>query len=261
MVRPARLELAPPGLEGDLTVTRFYTEPAIFDAMRRMHESDVALRDSIARNPAQPVIFIQQDKAGKIRPCSPNKSLVSRTTTLRPFKRIVPVGFQTDFKTRTEPSVKAVDDLVNQHRPSEDLLAPFLMPLGAATQVLERIESTLIMEDGYDFDWKAARAALEYLSYSGPNQSEQGSVWCLVREDRNASRFVDGPRRSFYDSPDTSQREGVIARKVALDAPMLMLFRQNGRVEQDWRGTLFYWPVIWVQKNVKIAIFAQETMA
>ena len=77
----------------------------------------------------------------------------------------------------------------------------------------------------------------------------------------NASRFVDGPRRPFYDSPDTSQREGVIARKVAQDSPMLMLFRQNGRVEQDWRGTPFYWPVIWVQKNVKTAIFAQETMA
>lgn len=245
----------------DLTVTRFYTEPAIFDAMRRMHESDIALRDSIARNPAQPVIFIQQDSAGRIRPCSPNKILVSRTTTLRPFKRIVPVGFQTDYKTRTEPCVRDVDDLVSQHRPSEDPLPPFLIPLAVATRMLEQIESTLIMEDGYEFDWKTARAALEYLSHSGPNEAERGSVWCLVREDRNASRFVDGPRRSFYDSPDTSQREGVIARNVALDTPMLMLFKQNGKADQDWRGTPFYWPVIWAQKNVKTAIFAQETMA
>jgi len=59
-------------------------------------------------------------------------------------------------------------------------------------------------------------------------------------------------------APTPSQREGVIARKVALDTPMLMLFKQNGRVEQEWRGTPFYWPVIWVQKNVKTAIFAQE---
>ena len=244
----------------DLTVTRFYTEPAIFDAMRRMHESDTALRESIARNPAQPMIFIQQDRAGKIRPCSPNKILVSRTTTLRPYKRILPVGFQTDYKTRVEPAVRRIRDMIAEHRPSEDLLAPFRMPLLVATKILEQIESTLIMEDGYAFDWKAARATLEYLSHSGSNDSERGSVWCLVREDRNASRFVTGPRQSFYDSPDTSQREGVIAREVALDSPMLMLFQQNGLAEQDWRGTPFYWPVIWVQKNVKIAIFAQEAM-
>jgi hypothetical protein len=42
---------------------------------------------------------------------------------------------------------------------------------------------------------------------------------------------------------------------------MLMLFRQNGLIEQGWRGTPFFWPVIRVQTNVKTAIFAQETMA
>ena len=84
----------------DLAVTRFYTEPAIYTAMRRMHESDVALRQTIERNPDQPVVFIQRDPAGRIRPCSPNKILISNTTTLRPFKRILPIGFQTDVRTR-----------------------------------------------------------------------------------------------------------------------------------------------------------------
>jgi hypothetical protein len=245
----------------DLTVTRFYTEPAIFDAMRRMHESDVALRESIARNPDEAVIFIQQDEGGRILPCSPNKILVSRTTTLRPFKRILPVGFQTDSKTRVEPAVKRLDDLVARHRPSKDLAAAFRMPLSVATQLLELIKPTLIMEPGYDFNWEAASAALKYLSDSPAGDSERGTVWCLVREERSASRFVAGARRSFYDSPDTSQREGAIAREVALNSPMLMLFRQNGLPEQGWRGTPFFWPVIWVQKNVKTAIFAQETMA
>src|SRR5207248_8523194 len=84
----------------DLTVTRFYTEPVIYAAMRRMHESDVALRETIVRNPQQSVVFIRRDPQGRIAPCSPNKILISNTTTLRPFKRMLPVGFQSDVKTR-----------------------------------------------------------------------------------------------------------------------------------------------------------------
>ena len=41
----------------DLAVTRFYTEPAIHDAMRRMHESDVALRADVERDRNAPIIF------------------------------------------------------------------------------------------------------------------------------------------------------------------------------------------------------------
>jgi hypothetical protein len=52
----------------DLTVTRFYTEPQIYTAMRRMHESDVALRESIARNPDAPVVFIRRDAGGQVIP-------------------------------------------------------------------------------------------------------------------------------------------------------------------------------------------------
>jgi len=38
-----------------------------------------------------------------------------------------------------------------------------------------------------------------------------------------------------------------------------MMIRQNGREEQDWRGTPFYWPVIVAQRNIPISIFAHET--
>ena len=244
----------------DLTVTRFYTEPRIHNAMKRMHESDVALRDSIRKNPKQSVVFIQANTQGQILPCNPNKILVSRTTTLRPFKRILPVGFQTDFKTRTAPLVAKIDELIDQRAPSHDLSEPFRMPVTIASKILSLIEPTLKSETGHEFSWKSARAALEYLSQAGPSKAEQGFVWCLVRKDRNASRFVQGSGKAFYDSPDTSQREGVTARKTAHDIPMLMLFRQNGLKQQDWRGTPFYWPVIMAQQNIETAIFAEESM-
>ena len=138
----------------DLTVTRFYTEPAIHQAIKRMHESDVALRESISRNPAQPVIFIQRSGA-QIVPCSPNKILVSRTVTLRPFKRILPVGFQTDFKTRVTPLVTQLDALIGLYRPPNEPPEPFLVPIEDAVKMLELINPTIQMEDGYEFSWEA----------------------------------------------------------------------------------------------------------
>jgi hypothetical protein len=154
----------------DIAVTRFYTEPAIYTAMRRMHESDVALRQTIERSPDQPVVFIQRDPAGRIRPCSPNKILISNTTTLRPFKRILPIGFQTDVRTRVLPVVQEVDDLLDQAIGDQDPDEPFEISLTFALELLRKIEPTLVMANdmGYEFDWDACRAALEYMSVDVP---------------------------------------------------------------------------------------------
>ncbi len=121
---------------------------------------------------------------------------------------------------------------------------------------------TILMEkrDGYDFDWDGAEAALAYMSNACGVAARRGHVWCLVRRDRRLSRFVTGGgREAFSDAPDTAQREGTIAREVATDIPMLMLFRQEGAVEQGWRGTPFYWPVIWAPANTRTAIYAETT--
>ncbi len=240
----------------DLTVTRFYTEPQIHDAMHRMHESDVALRETLTGNPDLPVIFIQRDDTGRIIPCSPNKILVSSTTTLRPFKRILPVGFQTDYAVRVRPAMMAVDNILDDLVPPTGFDNPFEIPLARALDVLSLIEPTLLMdqENGYFFDWDAARAALEYMSNASTRPESRGRVWCLVRRERNLRRFKG--RHEYSDAPDTSQVEGVLARQVAREIPMLMLFRQNGLEEQEWRGTPFYWPAIWAPQNLRTAIFS-----
>lgn len=246
----------------DLTVTRFYTEPRIHEAMRRMHESDMALRESFERNPEQPVVFIQRDDQGRVIPCSPNKILVSNTTTLRPFKRILPVGFQTDYAVRVRPAIAEIDRLLDEAAPEAGFDSPFEIPLLLALDLLTRIESTLIMEteEGYEFDWLAARAALVHLSNGSARPTSRGYVWCLVRHDRNISRRVSfGSHAVYTDAPDTTRTEGAVARQVAIDTPMLMLLRQNGHEAQDWRGTPFYWPVIWAQQNVRTAIFSHES--
>lgn len=246
----------------DLTVTRFYTEPQIHTAMRRMHESDVALRETIERNPELPVIFIQRDAQGRVVPCSPNKILASNTTTLRPFKRILPVGFQTDFAVRVRPAVANIDQLLSEAAPATGFEQPFEIQLPLAIRLLDQIEPTLLMErdEGYDFDWTAARAALSYMSNASSLPQHRGRVLCLVRQNRNISRAVSSGSHAVYsDAPDTTRTEGNVARSYAVDMPMLMLIRQNGGEEQGWRGIPFYWPVIWAPLNIQTAIFAHET--
>jgi hypothetical protein len=140
---------------------------------------------------------------------------------------------------------------------------PFEISLVDAVQFLSWIEPTLVMQEdeGFTFDWVAARAALTYLSQQATDPGRRGRVWCLVRRDRNLSRTVStGSHAVYADAPDTTRTEGAVARQVAIDRPMLMLIRQNGSEELGWRGTPFYWPVIVAQQNVQTAIFAHETM-
>ena len=245
----------------DLTVTRFYTARPIYDAMRRMHESDSALRNEIQTNPKSPVVFIQRDPAGRVVSCSPNKIRLSTTTTLRPFKRILPVGFQTDYAVRTKGTVAEIDKRLDTVF-GEEFEDPAVVALTVAIGLLNLIKPTLLMEidRGYEFDWAGAVAALEYLSNAAREPSNRGNVLLLVRKDRNLSRMIhSGGREAFSDAPDTTQREGVIARNHAKDMPMLMLFRQNGAEELGWRGTPFYWPVIWAQETARTAVYSHAT--
>jgi hypothetical protein len=166
----------------DLTVTRFYTEPQIYDAMRRMHESDVALRNTFERNPDQPVVFIQRDKHGRIIPCNPNKILVSNTTTLQPFKRILPIGFQTANVGLLQGLIREIDQTIERLRSHGNMDRPFEISLEEGIGILSIIQRTLIMEteEGYKFDWVSTKAALSHLSNSATNTENRGRILCLV---------------------------------------------------------------------------------
>ena len=144
----------------------------------------------------------------------------------------------------------------------QDLDEPFEISLTFALELLQKIEPTLVMANdmGYEFDWDACRAALEYMSVDVPPPSDRNKVFCLVRKDRNISRFQPALGAPYFsDAPDTAQREGAIARRVAINSPMLIMIQQNGSEDQGWRGVPFYWPVIMAQQNIQLAIFAHET--
>jgi len=246
--------------KNDLAVTRFYTEPGIYQAMKAMHECDSALRTSFENADGdQSVVFIRKDESGLIRACSPNKILISEVTTLRPYRRLLPVGFQTDYPTYLRPVVASIDKLLDDL--GSDDGEPFLIDSSVAIDILRKVQQTLKSEvkEGYQFDWDAAASIVGYLSGLSQNPAEHGKVWCLVRTNRNLSRTKsDGSHILYSDSPDTARTESAVAKSVAINNPMLMLIKQNGLEEAGWRGSPFYWPVIYAQQNVKTVIFSRD---
>lgn len=242
--------------EADMAVTRFYTTLNIYQTMKRIHEFDSELRkvlESKTDIDQQGVYFIRKDDTNKLMPCSPNKLLLSNITTLKPFKRLLPVGFQTGYKTNIKKFVEEIDTTIENLQITND---PLLVDYAIVYDLVEKISKTIEFVEGYEWDKTAFLGSIEYLLTKNTDPKTKNKVWLLIRKDRNLTRIKkDG---GFSDAPDTSQDEGVIAKKTAIDIPMLMLFRENGTVEQGWKGSPFWWPVLFIPKNVKTVIFASE---
>lgn len=242
----------------DLAVTRLYTTRSIYEVMRRIHEFDNALREAFLNGSHDNgVYFIRKDENNKLAPCSPNKILLSNVTTLKPYKRLLPIGFQTDYKTNIKKQIEELDQIILSLK-TENSIA--LIPVEQALDILDRIRATLIdEEEGYQWDLVSHKASLEYLSRNTKNDGHKGSVWVLIRNDRNNRRMrEDGSR--FIDAPDTSYVDSNIAKEKAIDIPILMLFRQNGEESHGWKGSPFWWPVAMAPKNTRTTIFASDTI-
>ena len=129
-----------------------------------------------------------------------------------------------------------------------------------ALEVIRLIQKTLVLNKQYAFSWNTFIASLEHLSQNTKNSDNTGKVWLVIREGKNLSRIKkDG---SFSDDPDggTGRTARTVAREVAIDIPCLTLIRQNGKKENNWRDTPFWWPIIMNPLNTEVSIFAEETI-
>lgn len=249
----------------DLPVTRFYTSRLIRHAMAQMEEFDSSLRAAIASGGDGAVQFIRRAHDGSIVPCSPNKILIATTQTLRPNKRVLPIGFQTGYRTGTEGIGRLVEELDAK---IEDLCgfnseAPKLVPLETAIELLKLIKPTLHFpdDDAPPFDWQAAVAVLSHLSQQATNKAERGQVLLWAARDRNSARMAsESSHATYIETPDSERTEGKLAKAFAIDHPILFLLRQNGVEEKGWRGTPFYWPVIRAQSETPAAIYTTDTI-
>ena len=233
--------------------------------MSQMEEFDASLRAAIEAGGDKAVQFIRKAANGSIVPCSPNKILVATTQTLRPHKRILPIGFQTGFKTggtAIGKIVEALDEEVEQLC-GFDAAQPKLVPLAAALDLLTKIEPTMHFpeDDAPPFDWDGARAALTHLSQQHSDPTKRGQVLLWAAKNRNASRLAsESSHATYIETPDSEKTEGQLAKTYAADHPILFLLRQNGSEDNGWRGTPFYWPVIRAQAHTPTAVYTAETI-
>ena len=243
----------------DLAVTRFYTTAGIYEIMKRINEFDNALREALFLKGTHDkgVYFIRKDERDRIIPCSPNKIMLSNITTLKPFKRLLPVGFQTDYKTKIKKTIEELDTRIQNLDPSSEKEA-VRITIEDALDILDKISTTFIWnEKGYSWDLKSHKACLEYISRNSQNESEKGYVWAIVRRGSNITRKKADGRFSDDLDGGTGRTARVVAREVAQDIPALMLIRQNGLKErQGWMDSPFWWPVIYVPKNTRITIYS-----
>jgi hypothetical protein len=243
--------------QDDLLVTRFYTTDAIHLVMKRIHEFDTALRSEIEKGGhASGVYFLRRDGHGHIIPCSPNKILASEIVTIRSHRRLLPIGFQTGYKSYVSRDMERLDAMIEALLKPGQPDDPVLISVDVAAEILRSIEKTLAFEESdYQWDFEGHIAALEHLAQGG-HESRQGRVWLFVRRDRDLARFREGGR--FSNEP-LSYQERPVVNKLATDVPVLAVIGQRGREEQKWRGVPFWWPVIVPPGNTPTTIFASKT--
>ncbi|MFJ5770794.1 Z1 domain-containing protein [Psychrobacillus sp. NPDC093180] len=251
----------------DVAVTRFYTTQKIYNVMHRMHEFDTELRNAFEKGANDgEVVFIQKDPENQILPCSPNKIMLSSVNMLKPFKRLVPVGFNTLSKTKMEPKIKKIDaqvasllaDATEFHE--NDKLC-FLTDMSKCITLLGEIYETLVMEEGYEWDLDMYKSLINYMSKENKTRFN-GKAWLIIRENRDIARFRRSTGR-FEDAPDTAsgaKNELNIAKSIAYDCPALILTKQQGNEEKGWRGTPFYWPVLVAPGNTVPTVFANRSI-
>lgn len=239
----------------DLAVTRFYTTAHNYMALRGIHEFDSALRHAFetgAHN--RGVAFVLKDDANRVVPCAPSKIMMSNIVALRPGRAHLPFGFQTRSKTTMAPIMVAIQ----AHIPNSaiDTSDPVKVSTEVAIKILDLLETSLQFEVGYHFDWEACRAAIEYFSKIAAPAEERGFCWLVAMTGRSLSqKRVEG---RYSDSPHTYQDRMVVGR-VRGALPILMLLKQNGRVEDGWRGTPFWWPILFPPSTAVPSIFASST--
>jgi len=252
----------------DRAVTRFYTAPHIYAAMRRMHEADSALRERIDRKLEGAdgmVTFIELDKNNAIVPCSPSKILASNTTTLRPHRRVVPSGFETDVKTRLRPLTQSLDarltTLLGALPEPGSNPGPTDISLADALDILERIDPAFVnFAPGYEDTWnlKEYQAILRYLSESTANPANRGRVLIMLRTGRKVSRKPAEGSHADFNEPDTTRTDIAPARQAAVDLPLLLLIRQEGAAAHGWSDAPFWWPVIVTPERMRPTLFAHD---
>lgn len=239
----------------DLAVTRFYTSQDVYDRLYTINEFENALREAFESGAhEQGVVFIQSDAANRVRPCAPNKVLLSNVIAMRPSGLYLPTGFQTRSGRELVAAEKELSAIIPPA--ARDKQTFFEIDRGTAMHIIAITEKTLDFNDN-DFEWDAMRGLLDY--YSNIRDGGDGKVLLLAETGRKLSREKSG------DKSGLSILGGGTIRDLVLDPlrskPALILLQQEGTRDLGWSGHSFWWPILAAPGTVEPCVFATKVAA
>lgn len=231
----------------DLAVTRLYTTVDLYDRMKKINDFDTKLREDFENGCFEHgVVFISKDENGRIIPCSPDKVRISNTQVLKPGKTTTIVGFHTGYKTNIKSDIENIDRILMENNNGK-IEGNYKISKKEACEIISIIYKTIEIESKNTIEENMFLSLINYLSNDYVN--------IFAATNRNINRLRE-TSRYYSDMPYNRDHDLKIAKEIAVDEPTLMLMKQNGLVENGWRGAEFYWPVVVSPKNINTAVFS-----
>lgn len=238
----------------DLSVTRFYTSRAVYDRLYAINALENALRTAFETGAHDAgVIFIHSDDAKRVRPCAPNKVLLSDVVSVSPQDMLLPSDFQTKGGAVMSKAQAELDRLIKpEWRDAGEFVA---VDRKTATAIIDVIEKSMEF-DSVEFEWDAMRGLVDY--YSDAARGGDGKILVYAETGRKLSRAGSG---------DKSGRSilGTALRRKVLDQPRskpaLILLQQEGGRDLGWTAHKFWWPIFAAPTDAEPCVFATKVAA
>lgn len=236
----------------DLLVTRFYTSRAVYDRLQTIDAFENTLRKAFESGAHdRGVVFIQSDANDAVRPCAPNKVLLSNVVPLEPSGALLPTSFQTKTGTAMKEIQNQLDVLIKLEWRDKDTFHPIKREV--AFQIIDLIEKSLEFKS-VEFDWQALRSLISY--YLDVNKKPKAVLKVTAATGRKLDRNKSG-EKSGRSIMGTALRGRAIAE--AQHDPVLVLLQQEGSEELNWNGYRFWWPVLIAPGTAEPCVFASKT--
>ncbi len=237
----------------DLAVTRFFTSQDVFNRLYTINEFENTLREAFEnRAHDQGVVFIQSDRQRRVRPCAPNKVLLSNVVAVRSSGIYLPSSFDTRSGTELKKALKKLQKLIPASVIDKKKFVEIEMSI--AIEILTLVESTLDIPAD-DFEWSAMRGLFNY--YAGVREPKEGKVLLAAETGRRLDRENSG------DKSGLSILGAGAMRRLATDSfrqyPALILLQQSGTKELHWNGGQpFWWPILVAPTGSEPCVFATK---
>jgi hypothetical protein len=233
----------------DLAVTRFYTSRRVFDRLYAINAFENSLRHAFKTGAHdRGVVFLQSDSSQKVRPCAPNKVLLSNVVSISQNSMLLPSDFQTLGGKKMTLIQERLDNLIQ----SEwlDTGEFVLVDRVVVFEIISEIENSMQF-DSVDFEWDAMRGLIDYYA----NVNGDGNILLLAETGRELTRQGSG---------DKSGRSilGTALRTKVLDKPRsrpaLILLQQKGGRDRGWSAHPFWWPILAAPTDGEPCVFATK---